>query len=207
MSRTAVSRKHGVTRDSLLDAGLKLFSEKGFDGTSVMEIEAAVGLKPGNGSFYRHFKSKEELMELVVHREIENVRRWRTLMIASVEEGEGREKLKRGFVQSLEGMETIKDLMNVLAREYGQGRFPKLMTQLKALLMDEGVEAFRKEYREAIKKGVLRDMDARILSSIMMSSLVGYHLANMYFGSELGGVNRQEFTDGLVDLIISKESK
>lgn len=146
-------------------------------------------------------------MELVVHREIENVRRWRTLMIASVEEGEGREKLKRGFVQSLEGMETIKDLMNVLAREYGQGRFPKLMTQLKALLMDEGVEAFRKEYREAIKKGVLRDMDARILSSIMMSSLVGYHLANMYFGSELGGVNRQEFTDGLVDLIISKESK
>jgi AcrR family transcriptional regulator len=207
VSRIQASRKHGVTRDSLLDAGLKLFSEKGFDGTSVTDIEAAVGLKPGNGSFYRHFKSRESLMEEVVKREIENVRRWRTSTRLAEEAGEGQEKLKRGFLQSLEGMEAIKDLINLLAREYGQGRFPGLMAQLKALLLDEGLEAFREEYREDIKNGVLRDLDPRVLSSVVMSSLVGYHLANMYFGTELGGVKRQDFTDGLANLIMSKEGK
>lgn len=206
MTELAVSRKHGETRDKLLDAGLQLFSEKGFDGTSVMDIEAAVGLKPGNGSFYRHFKSKEDLMEQVVHREIESVRHWRNEMIVPDEDDMDMEKIRRTFVESLESMEAIKDLINLLAREYGQGRFPELMANLKALLMDDGIEAFREDYRAAIKKGVLLDMDPRILSSILMSSLVGYHLANMYFGSELGGVNRQEFTDGLVELIANKET-
>lgn len=206
MTTAEVSRKHGVTRASLLDVGLKLFSDKGFDGTSVMEIEAAVGLKPGNGSFYRHFKSKEDLMEAVVHREIEKVRAWRAGEIVSGQD-QGRAKFKREFLESLDGMEAIKDLINLLAREYGQGRFPGLMEQLKALLLDEGLEVFREEYREAINSGVLRDLDPRILSSIMISALVGYHLSRMYFGGGPGGVSRQEFADGLVELIVNKENK
>jgi len=200
-------RKHGATRVSLLDAGLKLFSEKGFDGTSVMEIEAAVGLKPGNGSFYRHFKTKEDLMEAVVHREIEKVRAWRAGEIVSAKGGVSRESLKNGLLQSLEGMEAIKDLMKLLAREYGQGRFPELMAQLKALLLDEGLEAFRKEYRDAIKTGVLRELDPRTLSSIVISALVGYHLSNMYFGAEPGGVSRETFASGLVELMMNKGSE
>ncbi|MCB1615382.1 MAG: TetR/AcrR family transcriptional regulator [Pseudomonadales bacterium] len=205
MTELAVSRKHGETRDKLLDAGLRLFSEKGFEGTSVMHIEAAVGLKPGNGSFYRHFKSKEALMEAVVRREIERVRSWR-IAAAGFSTGErGREKYRQEFLQSLEAMEAIKDLINLLAREYGQGRFPELMAELRALLLDEGVSVFREEYRASMKQGVLREMDARILSSIMMSSLVGYHLANMYFGCEPGGVNREEFTEGLVELMMKQK--
>ena len=199
---TEASRKHGTTRDSLLDAGLKLFSEKGFDGTSVKEIEAAVGLTPGSGSFYRHFKSKENLMEDVVHREIERVRSWRAGTMVSEEKRQTRETLRNGFSQSLEAMEAIKELINLLAREYGQGRFPELMAQLKALLLDEALAVYRDEYSKDIKSGVLRDLEPDVLSSILMSSLVGYHLANMYFGSGPGGVNRQDFADGLAGLIM-----
>ena len=146
-------------------------------------------------------------MEQIVHREIENIRSWRNETMVIKDDVQGQEKFKRDFVQSLEGMAAIKDLINLLAREYGQGRFPELMANLKALLMDEGIDVFREDYREAINKGDLLDMDPRILSSILMSSLVGYHLASMYFGSEPGGVNRQEFTDGLVDLIRNRNSK
>jgi AcrR family transcriptional regulator len=202
MAGIETSRKHGVTRDGLLDAGLKLFSEKGFDGTSVKEIEAAVGLTPGSGSFYRHFKSKEHLMEEVVHREIEQVRRWRASTMVPEEKRQTRETLRNGFFQSLEAMAAIKDLINVLAREYGQGRFPELMAQLKALLLDEALEVYREEYSQDIQRGVLRDMDPGVLSSILMSSLVGYHLSSMYFGSGPGGVNRQDFADGLAGLIM-----
>ena len=50
------------TSEKLLDAGAKLFAEKGYDSTSIGEIEAAVGLTPRAGGFYRHFKSKEALL-------------------------------------------------------------------------------------------------------------------------------------------------
>ncbi|HEX9186802.1 MAG TPA: TetR/AcrR family transcriptional regulator [Vicinamibacteria bacterium] len=49
------------TRRRLLDAGLRLFAEKGFRGTSVGDIEKAAGLVPRAGAFYRHFPSKAAL--------------------------------------------------------------------------------------------------------------------------------------------------
>ena len=42
---------------------MRLFAEKGFRETTVGEIEAAVGLEPRRGALYRHFPSKEALLE------------------------------------------------------------------------------------------------------------------------------------------------
>lgn len=49
------------TRQRLLDAGLRLFAQKGFRGTSIGEIEKAAGLAPRAGAFYRHFPGKAAL--------------------------------------------------------------------------------------------------------------------------------------------------
>jgi len=49
------------TRRRLLDAGLRLFAQKGFRGTSIGEIEKAAGLAPRAGAFYRHFPGKAAL--------------------------------------------------------------------------------------------------------------------------------------------------
>jgi AcrR family transcriptional regulator len=50
------------TRERIRDAGLKLFIEKGYRGTSIADIERAAGLAPRAGGFYRHFPSKEDLV-------------------------------------------------------------------------------------------------------------------------------------------------
>ena len=44
---------------AILEAALKLFVERGIDGTSIKEIAAEAGV--AEGALYRHFKSKEEL--------------------------------------------------------------------------------------------------------------------------------------------------
>jgi len=51
------------TKDNIKTAALGLFAEHGFSGTSIAAIEAAAGLAPRAGAFYRHFKSKESLFE------------------------------------------------------------------------------------------------------------------------------------------------
>ena len=50
--------RHNV-RQQLIDAGLKVLIEKGFNGSGVQDITAAAGVP--KGSFYNHFESKEAL--------------------------------------------------------------------------------------------------------------------------------------------------
>ncbi len=47
------------TKGRILEAALELFSEKGYEGTNIREIAAALGLV--KSSVYRHFESKEEI--------------------------------------------------------------------------------------------------------------------------------------------------
>ncbi|WP_201154875.1 TetR/AcrR family transcriptional regulator [Rhodothalassium salexigens] len=62
----ADGRGGGSRRQALLDAAASLFVAKGYAGTSIRDIAAAVDMLPG--SVYYHFASKEQLL-MAVHRE------------------------------------------------------------------------------------------------------------------------------------------
>lgn len=49
------------TRDVIVHKALNLFSKKGYDGVSMRDIAAAVGIKAA--SLYNHFKSKEDIFD------------------------------------------------------------------------------------------------------------------------------------------------
>ncbi len=52
-----------TTKEKIILESLKLFSRKGFDGVSMREIAAAVGIK--GASIYNHFKGKEEIFNAI----------------------------------------------------------------------------------------------------------------------------------------------
>jgi AcrR family transcriptional regulator len=54
--------KKAVTRDDILLASLRLFSEKGYFNTSLTDIKDAVGIKTTSG-IYQHFKNKQTIAE------------------------------------------------------------------------------------------------------------------------------------------------
>jgi TetR/AcrR family transcriptional regulator, transcriptional repressor for nem operon len=53
-------------REKIVEAGLKVLVEKGYNGSGVQDITAAAGVP--KGSFYNHFESKEALGAEVVER-------------------------------------------------------------------------------------------------------------------------------------------
>ncbi len=57
-------RRGPLTRKQILDASLKLFSEKGFTRTSVRDIAQAAGIT--DAAIYYHFESKRELFEALI---------------------------------------------------------------------------------------------------------------------------------------------
>ena len=52
------------TRDHILDAALEVFSERGFDGATVRQIAAKVGVS--DPALCAHFKSKQEIFEALL---------------------------------------------------------------------------------------------------------------------------------------------
>jgi AcrR family transcriptional regulator len=58
------------TRDRLLDEAMRLFGERGYDATSVAEIERSAGLTPGAGGLFHHFRTKEEVLVAGIDRQL-----------------------------------------------------------------------------------------------------------------------------------------
>ncbi|MCP5181326.1 MAG: TetR/AcrR family transcriptional regulator [Pseudomonadales bacterium] len=54
------AQKRVRTRCALIDSAIDVFSEKGFEEASISEIALLAGL--ANGTFYNHFRDKEELV-------------------------------------------------------------------------------------------------------------------------------------------------
>ena len=61
------------TRDRLITEGMRLFAERGFRGTTVADIQEAVGLARGSGALYKHFSSKQEVLEAGLEQAIARV--------------------------------------------------------------------------------------------------------------------------------------
>ena len=60
-----------VRKNEILDAAGILFSEKGYDNTSVTDIMNAVGI--AKGTLYHHFKSKEDIMDALIKRQTDAI--------------------------------------------------------------------------------------------------------------------------------------
>ena len=55
--------KMNPTKERIIFESLNLFSQKGYEGVSMRDIAAAVGIK--GASIYNHFKGKEEILQAI----------------------------------------------------------------------------------------------------------------------------------------------
>ncbi|MDV7341191.1 TetR/AcrR family transcriptional regulator [Terasakiella sp. A23] len=91
-----MARPRSFDKDTVLDQVMTLFWEKGYGGTSMMDIQSATGLKPG--SLYDCFGGKHELfLEAIDHYRKNVVRKRLDKMTAP---GPARERLE-GFFNDL----------------------------------------------------------------------------------------------------------
>jgi len=189
------------TRDRILDASLSLFASRGVDGTNVTDIEAESGLSPGSGSFYRHFRSKEDVLEAVVDREIDHVRKRRESGPPPdrAPAGDPRVTLAVEFTESLQGLERMRDLIALLGRE-GE-RMPDLASRINEVMVEGGLRWSAERIQTRMEAGQIPERDVEGLAAVIMSALVGYHLANQFFGDVPSSVERARFVSSLVDLV------
>ncbi len=71
MSGKAGTYRYVSTKERIDMAALHLFAERGFKGTTIKDIAKVVGIT--EGAIYRHYKSKEEIVENLIDRVIKDL--------------------------------------------------------------------------------------------------------------------------------------
>ncbi len=192
------------TRQRLLDAGITLFAEKGFAATTVGEIEAAVGLQPRRGALYKHYPSKEALLEEAVRRHIDSVAIGATqvgdLEITSVVAADL--ELLRPLLRALgrwflDELDRQRDLIRLL--EHESQRFAHLTEEVRRDIIDAGNRAASRLLASAAPE--VDDPEAAAV--LLLASLAGVRRTAWTLGSPPLAVDDERVLDRWTDMVLA----
>ena len=185
------------TRDRLINEAVGLFARQGYRGTSVAEIEAAAGLKPGNGSLYTHFHSKEELLGAAMERMVASTRAaYPFLELLPL--GDLRAELTLLGRAFLEVMNQWRDYLLIAMKE--QERFPEMFDEVRNT-QREGFVWFADWLRTKTKADG-SDLDCDALAVITLGGLSNYWQQLTLSGKPMLDVDTERYVDGWVDCLM-----
>jgi AcrR family transcriptional regulator len=193
------------TRERIMDVALQLFAAQGVAATPVTGIEAAAGLSPGSGSFYRHFRDKSELLSAVVDREMVRVRKDPEAQVSAAPADRSPvDALARQLRADLDFLKELLPLMAILMWE--RGREMDLARRVQETMVERGVELGIADLLFKAPTAVVKEEPAAA-ATVMMSAVVGYFLSVEYFGSPPAGVGPEQFTRMLARMLIDESHK
>lgn len=189
------------TRERILDAAWRLFLKQGFAGTTISQIEGAASLARGTGSFYRHFRSKEDVLQAAVDREVDRLDAVRTFGPEPEETGgDVRVALAIEFQRRLDNLRRLHPLMVLLHRE--REHLGPSREHLGERVIGRSLEVRSSRLASWMSRGDIPERDADALAATVMCALTGFHLSREFFGSSPGSLGDEEFVSTLVDLIL-----
>lgn len=168
------------TRDQILDEALRCFAEKGYEGTSLNDIAAGVGIR--RPSLLHHFPSKESLYGDIFERLLSD---WlQRLDVAIAESAVGWEKAELVLRACLDLFAETPDYVRIMRREALDGGI-HLGIDLSGVLRPffDGAVQYLESQMDA---GIFTRLDARHLL------ITGYGAILTYFSDA-------PFVDGLID--------
>lgn len=166
-----------TTRERILDVAFDLFVNVGFAGTTVTEIEDRAGLTGGSGGFYRHFRSKKDLLRPAIEREVGRY-------MAAIEEAQAAHRAAPN--SSVDRTVWLEDMLTYM----------RLFDPLIRLMLTDGYRA--PEVRDAVSSvlqahGEQLSWQQQPELTVCLIALGGYHLLSEVQGQPFQGFPQDEF--------------
>ncbi|MDP4128661.1 MAG: TetR/AcrR family transcriptional regulator [Bacteroidota bacterium] len=164
-------------RLQLLDTAERLFSEKGFDGTSVRDIAEEAGINTAMISYY--FGSKEKLMEAIFEERSLNVREKVDLLLKD-DSLDPLQKMYRLLDEYVEKIMQRKKFHRILLCEQVINQNP-IIIEMLAKIKSRNLSSINDVIRLGQKKGLFKK---QVDVPMMMNTLIGtisHMLVNLDF--------------------------
>jgi AcrR family transcriptional regulator len=188
------------TPDRIVNAGIRLFADNGFQGTTVGEIERAAGLTPRSGALYKHFPSKEAVLEAAFERHVAEIEAVHSA-IEMMPLGDLRAELTLLARWGLHMLREQRDLRRIVITE--GDRFPKLKRRYRDGIVDRAYEEVTAFVRQKMETGELPDGDAEAIAVFMTGALLGYSVEHDVFGRDPAGVDEERLITAIVDSCVA----
>ena len=185
-----------TTKDRITDAAMRLFGERGYAATSVALIEHEAGLAPGSGGLYKHFRSKEDVLDAGIRSRIESSDDLVPLLAAIQAAPDRRAALRTIAAAAFTRLDSERDLNRILVRDLAQ--FPDLLELFRT--------AELQRLADALSAGVAQlepslPDPARASHSAVFIGAVSHFwlLTDIYGGRHPLGIGRDAFLDAVAD--------
>lgn len=175
-------------REALLREARRLFAERGYAATSVAEIQAAAGLAPGSGALYKHFASKQALLEAVLAEPAQ----------APVSEAAALPKdaataLRSFAADLLTRLDAAPDLLRIELRD--RQAAPELLTAAE--------RALAAWLAQAVLDGRVRDHDCDAVAHLLAAALLHGAVLDALVPTSGTNRDRERLVDAWVDLALT----
>lgn len=190
------------TRDRLLAAGMDLFARQGFKATTVGEIEEAAGLVPRRGALYKHFASKQALLEAGLEVHLVAVDQVIDLL-GGGPSADPVDEVRAIGAWLLGELATEEQLTLILEKE--GDRLPEFRDRFRDRISDAGYRAAGAAIRrwaiaEAPEGVDVSEVDFDALGVVVTGALINFRRSGWTFRSDPIGVDAERVLDAWVDV-------
>lgn len=177
---------------------MRLFAERGYERTSVPDIQAAAGLAAGSGAMYKHYPSKDAVLR------------------------EGMEQFARASSDARSGLHNtdappllafdvlVRQALALLASERNEIRvawreleqFPDLLAHVRSAVMQSSyrdVAAWLHAHAEA---GTLRPHDSDAVAAVLLGSVVMYRVFEALWGERAIPIDDERFIRAWLEIAV-----
>jgi AcrR family transcriptional regulator len=189
VGRPSAKSRKAYNFDALLDVAVRVFLERGYDGSSLDQVARAAGIT--KASIYYHARGKEELLLRGAGRAFDAL--YAVLQEPEASSGAALDRLKHVVRRTIEITMTMTPEVALLLRVRGNTRAEKRILERRREfdhLISELVEAAQKE------KSIRDDIDARLATRLLFGML---NSISEWFRKE-GAMGAPELADAVFKL-------
>jgi AcrR family transcriptional regulator len=155
-------RKNSAVETEILSAAVKIFSERGYHGTTLDDIAAAANIS--RRTFYSYFRSKDDLLRHI-YRDVITTSMTAARLIAD-EALPAREKLRRLIRQQVSNLATHRALLRVFFTEIFS--LPGELTRSVARANRDYSQIFERVIEHGVRTGELIQLQPRRFSYLLL---------------------------------------
>jgi AcrR family transcriptional regulator len=181
-----------LTREGILEAAAKIFSEKGYNATSMQDIADAVHLQ--KSSLYHHFSSKQEILVGILDHALELINNHLEQVLAQSLSPE--EKMRQAMVSYFQTIAENQSLAAVLIME-----MKSLDPELKARQASQR-EKFEGIWKDLIVEGRREKIFDHFDPSITGRAILGVMNWSVTWYHRDGPRSAREIADLFADLVL-----
>lgn len=193
-----LSLRQTDTHEKILEAGLRLFSKKGYLGATTREIAREAGV--AEVTLFRHFPSKETLLEEVINRysflpELKG-------LLPSLSALLYEDALVVIAKRFLETLTLRKDMIRIMHSE--MHRYPEKIHKIYHAFSDELFKTLASYFDEMRKKGVLRPFHTEFAARAFLGMIFSFFNAQEFLmRKKFGPVDSDEVIKTFVTIFVN----